>query len=137
MAYQFRPSHNDRSYSRGHPDNVSSSSPLYQSQHWQTQQCLLMGSNTPIYHRPISVSPQASYTVSNFDSVTPIIQAQPNYTSTPPSSSGRVMYPSSTYTYGDLGYYDDSLQFPVSHDTQTGPHLYTLHQNTYVPIRNN
>jgi hypothetical protein len=96
-----------------------------------------MGTNTLTYQRPISVSPQASYTVSNFESVNPIIQAQPNITSTPPSSSGRVMYPSSTYTYGNPGYYYDPMQFPVSHDTQTSPNLYALQQNTCVPIRNN
>jgi hypothetical protein len=50
-------------------------------------------------------------------------QPQPNDTS--PPFSGQVMYSLSTYNYGSPGYYNNPLQYPISHDTQTSP--------TYVP----
>lgn len=45
--------------------------------------------------------------------------AQPIDTMSP--SSGRVLYPSSTYQNGNPGHYYDPLQFPVSTETQTSP----------------
>jgi hypothetical protein len=42
------------------------------------------------------------------------------------------MYPSSSYNYGNPGYYYDSLQFPVSTETQTSP-TYVPPQDHYVP----
>jgi hypothetical protein len=45
------------------------------------------------------------------------------------------MYTSSTpYNYGNLGFYYDPMQFPVSHDTQTSPYLCAPVQDTSVPV---
>jgi hypothetical protein len=96
------------------------------------QQSLYMGSSTPTFHREASLSPQTPHTVSNFGNTSPTYQDQPNNTSSP--SSGRVMHPSSAYNYGNPGYYYDPMQFPVSHETQTSPHSYTLHKDTYIPV---
>lgn len=41
------------------------------------------------------------------------------------------MYPSSSYNYGNPGYYYDPLQIPVSTETQTS-HTYVPHQEHYV-----
>jgi hypothetical protein len=126
MAYQYRPPPPDRDYNRCTPEFVSPSPHGYPP-NWRTQQSLLMGINTPTFHRQISISPQPSYMVSNFGST----QAPPNVT---PPFSGRGMYPSSNYTYGNPGYYYDPMQFPVSHETQTSPFMNATYQDMYVLV---
>jgi hypothetical protein len=134
MAHQFQTLLFDRSCNR-HSSGIVSLSPSHQLQNWRSQQSLLMGSNTPTYHRQTSVSPQASHFTSNFGMASPSFQTQPMITSSP--SSGQVMYMSSTpYNYGNPGFYYDSMQFPVSHDTQTSPYSCAPAQNTFVPIYN-
>jgi hypothetical protein len=132
MTHQFRPPHHNRlSHPRYSQEFVSPTSSFHQL-HWRMQQSLYMGSSTPTFHREASLSPQTPHTVSNFGNTSPTYQDQPNNTSSP--SSGRVMHPSSAYNYGNPGYYYDPMQFPVSHETQTSPHSYTLHKDTYIPV---
>jgi hypothetical protein len=132
MAYQFRPPHSDRSYGRP-PPGIDLTSTSSHSHDWQAQQSLFMGMNSPTYHRQILVSPPASNIVPNFGAASLPYQGQPNDTSTP--FPGQVMIPSSTYNYGNPGYYYDPLQFPVYQDTQTSP-LYAPPPDTYVHICN-
>jgi hypothetical protein len=80
MAYQFRPPHIDRNHSRPYPCVASSSTPFLPP-NWREQQNFFMGANTSTYHSPISVSPQVSTMVSNFDTISPPYQAQLNDTS--------------------------------------------------------
>jgi hypothetical protein len=100
------------------------------SNEWRAQQSLFMGSSTPIYHRQVSMSPQDHAMPTILGPQVSPLQSQSIETLTP--SSGRVMYPSTVYHYGNPGYYYDSLQYPVSSETQTTPRL--LQYNTgFIP----
>jgi hypothetical protein len=94
---------------------------------WRSQRSLYMGSNTtPQYHCQVSYSlPHLSVTphvgsIVPFSQVTPIEQVN--------NLSGKILYPSSSYQYGNPGFYYDPLQFPVSTETQTS--------TPYVPYPN-
>jgi hypothetical protein len=129
MSYQYRPPHPDQGYGRSHQDFIPPSTPSHPHD-WQAQQSLFMGVNTPTYHQPVSFSPHVPNTVSNLGANILSLQATiPTETFSP--LSGRVMYSSSSYNYGNPGYFYDPLQFPVSTETQTS-HTYVPHQEHYV-----
>jgi hypothetical protein len=79
----LRPSYTGQGHNTCTPEYVPSYPPGHPPL-WQAQQALLMGTSSPILHRPISGSPQVS-TVSNFQTVSPPYTMQPNVTSSPSS----------------------------------------------------
>ncbi len=116
MSHQYNPSLHDR-YGRYHQGTSPLSSvPSFQND-WRAQQSLFMGSNTPYHQRQVSLSPQNNNLILPMGpSVPPFPVQQPDTFS---SSSGRIMYPSPVYQYGNPGFYYDPLQFPASVESQT------------------
>lgn len=118
MSHQFIPSVHDRG--PGRPSSMSPSSlPPSLPNDWRAQQSLFMGSTTPLYRRPVSLSPQDLHPVTHL--VPSVFNYSTQQVDISSPSSGRVVYPSPVYHYGNPGYYYDPLQFPVSAETQTNP----------------
>jgi hypothetical protein len=129
MAFQFILSHQDHSHGRLPQNSMPPSTP-HDTIDWHAQRSLYMGSKiTPQYCRQVSfTSPDLTMTnhmslVASVSQLMPTEQAQ--------HLPGKVLYPSSSYRYGNPGYYYDPLQFPVSSETQTSP-AYVQYQSTSI-----
>ena len=100
-AFQFVPSCQDRNHDRSRQVIMSLSHASYPD-NWLAQQSLFMGSSTPLYRRQVSMSPEDSYPASSRYFSAPAVQG-PMIDGVSPIS-GRSMYPSPTYNYGNPGF---------------------------------
>jgi hypothetical protein len=135
MAFQYVPFCHDRNYDRPRQAVMPPSHAGLQDD-WVAQQSLFMGSSTPLYRQQVSVSPQdASSMSSRYYGAPGTLNNIPDSGS---PKSGRSMYPSTTYQYGNPGFYYDSMQFPNCVGSQTAhshvPQVpYTIPQYNCMP----
>jgi hypothetical protein len=135
MAFQYVPSCHDRNYDRPRQVVMPPSHADFQDD-WVAQQLLFMGSSTPLYRRQVSVSPQdASPMSSHYYGAPGTLNNIPDSGS---PMSGCSMYPSTTYQYGNPGFYYDPVQFPNCVGSQTAHShvpqvLYTMPQYNCMP----
>lgn len=118
MSFQYIPPSHDRNHGRvTHNAMLPSTSSI--SPDWRSQRSLYMGSSTPHYHSPVPYSPSNTSPASYVGPVTSLPQVTP--TDQVNNHHGKILHPSSSYHYGNPGFYYDPLQFPVSNETQTSP----------------
>jgi hypothetical protein len=130
MAFQFVSSCHDRNHDRSRQVVMSSSHASYPDD-WLAQQSLFMGSSTLLYRRQVSMSPRDSYPASSRYFSAPAVQGP--MIDGVSLISGRSMYPTPTYNYGNPGFYYDPLQFPNCVASQTHNQVpqvapYNVHQ---------
>jgi hypothetical protein len=130
MAFRFVPSRHDRSidWSR---QAITTSSHALPPTDWTSQQLLFMGSSTPLYHRQVSLSPQGSHQLPS--SCMSAHHQNGSDTDNYSPFSGRFMYPSTEYRYGNPGFYYDPFHFPNCVASQTYSHAHPL-QSHPVPV---